>query len=188
MSDLSEVVELKRVLEETPYGELKAKFAELGVEEIFKGGVKKETLVQLALQKIEELRGQVETEIEEEEEVETEEEEVETEEVETEEIETEITKGITIDEEEEISLIVVEEEEEIEDEDQDEEEDEVEVVRTGFTREEIEENLEIVDANMRQATEFQLKILRSKKTELIQMLEDLNDGLGIPGDEVEEED
>lgn len=54
--NLLEVVKLKEDLLEVPYKDLRDKFIELGIGEIFKGGVKKEELIQLALQKLEEIK------------------------------------------------------------------------------------------------------------------------------------
>lgn len=94
---LVEVAELKAELTAMEYPALKAKLKELGVSEVFKGGVKKSTIIQNALRALEELENKeeldeapgvavTEEEIsEEQEETEEEEEQEETEEEEEEE-------------------------------------------------------------------------------------------------------
>ena len=55
MDDLKKVIKTKKVLEDTPYKDLGEKLSELGVPEVFEKGAKKEELIQLALQKLEEI-------------------------------------------------------------------------------------------------------------------------------------
>ena len=55
MDDLKKVIKTKKVLEDTPYKDLGEKLSELGVPEVFDKGAKKEELIQLALQKLEEI-------------------------------------------------------------------------------------------------------------------------------------
>ena len=53
--------DLKTVLQETKYHELKDKFKELGMEEVWKGGKKKEELIKSALEKFNELKNKVDS-------------------------------------------------------------------------------------------------------------------------------
>ena len=55
MDDLKKVIKTKKILEDTPYKNLGEKLSELGVPEVFDKGAKKEELIQLALQKLEEI-------------------------------------------------------------------------------------------------------------------------------------
>lgn len=177
---LEEVAKLKQELDVTPYKDLSEKFTELGISEIWKAGVKKDTLIQLALQRLEEIKA---FEVEEEVEVEEEEETIIEDEV-------EVQKGVTIDEEVEIvpTEIEVAKKAIVEnysglDEDQKEEleaarnlfdgevsEDAI-PVRPIYSREVIEENLELILSNLSQATPLQKALLFTKQTELMLMQE-----------------
>jgi len=99
---LDQAVEIKAELEALTYAELKAKFAELGIESVWKAGVKKSVLIQSAMKALEEAPEPIAEEIpaEEIEEEESEEEEIPAEEIEEEESEEEEIPAEEIEEEE----------------------------------------------------------------------------------------
>lgn len=97
---LDQAVEIKAELEALAYAELKTKFAELGIESVWKAGVKKSVLIQSAMKALEEVSEPIAEEIpaEEIEEEESEEEEIPAEEIEV--IEEEILTDQKADSEE----------------------------------------------------------------------------------------
>lgn len=54
--DIAEIQAIKKELEDTLYKDLKTKFEEMGIGEVYKAGTNKGDLIKLALQKLEELK------------------------------------------------------------------------------------------------------------------------------------
>ena len=144
MDDLKKVIKTKKVLEDTPYKDLGEKLSELGVPEVFEKGAKKEELIQLALQKLEEigkfqgsdLQDQV--------------------------LEDEVSEDDSLENEVSGDDSLVNEA------------SPVEVSEYVFTKAEVEESILINESNLRQCTDYLRKILLKKQQELSDLLETFN--------------
>lgn len=188
---LAEVAELKAELTAMEYPTLKAKLKELGVSEVFKGGVKKSTIIQNALRALEELENKEELEVTTTEEIEetseevseeTSEEEEETSEEEEEEEEEENVDDIEVDSPEIViqksdskQEISQDEGEQEDTDDEEEEESEIDsfektvsenkiekIDETKFTLEELLENEEITNCLIPQSIPSTRVILLNK--------------------------
>jgi hypothetical protein len=166
MSKALEQIEYQRALDQkleleaVAYGDLKEKFTELGIPEVWHQGKKKVDLINLALQRLEEVKAIeakgidlsdpiVKSKLEEEK-------------------EKELITDASFKEIEVVEEIVI-------DESQTKEEDTKEKVAHNYTKEEIEENLELIICNLYQATPLHRTLLFEKQAELLIMLDDFLD-------------
>lgn len=166
---LDQAVEIKAELEALNYADLKAKFIELGIDSVWKAGVKKSVLIQSALQALENSPKSIAEEIEEEE-IGEEAEEIE---VVEEEILTDEERRDSIgDEEVELQDKDPEDDEEFEEEIEEAIVEEIEIIdEDKYTEAEILENIEIVQCNMVQAIPTTRNFLLKKLDALQKALE-----------------
>jgi phage terminase large subunit GpA-like protein len=157
--EYAKALEQKAELEAVSYGDLKQKFTDLGIPEIWKQGKKKEELINLALQRLEEVKAIeakginlsdpiIISKLEDEK-------------------EKELIAGASVEEIELVDEIILDESHIKE-----EEPKELVKIKHNYTKEQIEENLELIQCNLNQATPVQRTLLFEKQAELLIMLDD----------------
>lgn len=188
-------LELREVLLKTTYGEpMKEKFEELGVGEVWKYGQNKELLIQLALQKIEENKIKAKEESLNEDNSEDSKEDQNQEIIEENEEKDgsdQFEEDLENEDHDSDELLIKEALQKIEEQDPsvdpaaynyssdvDEEksvEYTTELTKTDFTIEELERNLENIEANLVQANQFTKLILWEKQKQIIEKIKELNE-------------